>query len=124
SSVRLTVLVLATVGELSFVGAVAGIGARRLSGGHLPGQSVWLGCFLIYAAAHLFGSALVTSRAATGVALSGGSTELRHEVLQKSGQGGDRSYRDILLSALEKGSEPDVDEDVIGTLTLLEDGAF
>ena len=124
SSVGLAVLVLATVAEMGFVGAVAGVGARRLLDGHFPGQSVWLGCFLIYVAGHLFGSALVTSRAATGVVLSIGSTNLRHELLQKIAQGGDRSYRDILLPALEKGSEPDVDEDIITALTLLEDGAF
>lgn len=124
SSVGLAVLVLATVAEMGFVGAVTGVGARRLLDGHFPGQSVWLGCFLIYVAGHLFGSALVTSRAATGVVLSVGSTDLRHELLRKIAQSGDRSYRDILLPALEKGSEPDVDEDTITALTLLEDGAF
>lgn len=36
----------------------------------------------------------------------------------------DRSYRGVLLSALENGSEPDVDEDILATLTWLEDGAF
>ena len=117
-------LVLATLVELGFVGAVAGVAARRLFDGHFPGQSAWLGCFLIYVACHLFGSALVTSRAATGVVLSVGSTSLRHEVLQRIAKGGDRSYREILLSALEKGSEPDVDEDIIAALTLLEDGGF
>ena len=45
-------------------------------------------------------------------------------MLQRIAEGGDRSYREILLSALEKGSEPDVDEDIIAALTLLEDGAF
>jgi hypothetical protein len=124
SSVVMTVLVLATVAEMGFVGAAAGVGARRLLDGHFPGQFVWLGCFLIYAAGHLFGNALITSRAATGVVLSVGSTSLRHELIRDIAQGGDRSYRDVLLSALEKGSEPDVDEDIIGALTLLEDGAF
>jgi hypothetical protein len=124
SSVSLTVLALGTVVELGFLGAVAGAAARRLSDGHFPGQSAWLGCFLIYVACHMFGSALVTSRAATGVVLSVGSTGLRHQVLQKIAESGDRSYRELLLSALEKGSEPDVDEDIIGALTLLEDGTF
>ena len=120
----LAVLVLATIVELGFVGAAAGVGARRLRDGHFPGQYAWLGCFLIYVACHIFGSALVTSRSMTGVVLSVGSTSVKHEVLQKIAQGGDRSYRETLLSALEKGSEPDVDEDIIGALTLLEDGAF
>ena len=124
SSVSLAVLVLATLVELGFAGAVAGVGARRLLDGHFPGQSTWLGCFLIYVACHIFGGALVTSRAVTSVVLSVGSTSLRHEVLQRITKGGDRSYRDILLSALEKESEPDVDEDIIAALTSLEDGAF
>jgi len=124
SSISLALLVLGTVVELGFVGAVVGAGARRLLDGHFPGQSAWLGCFLIYVTCHIFGSALVTSRAATGVVLSVGSTGLRHQVLQKIAEGGDRSYRELLLSALEKGSEPDVDEDIIAALTLLEDGAF
>ncbi len=124
SSVGLAVLVVATLVEMGFVGAVAGVGARRLLDGHLRGQFAWLGCFLIYVACHIFGSALVTSRALTSVVLSVGSTNVRHEVLQRIAAGGDRSYREILLSALEKGSEPDVDEDIIAALTLLEDGAF
>ena len=123
-SVSLTVLVLGTVIELGFLGAVAGVAARRLSRGHFPGQSAWLACFLIYVACHMFGSALVTSRAVTSVALSAGSTSMRHEVLQRIARSGDRRYRETLLSALEKGSEPDVDEDIIGALTWLEDGAF
>ena len=124
SSVSLAVLALGTLIELAFVGAVAGVGARRLFDGHFPGQSAWLGCFFIYVACHIFGGALVTSRAGTSVVLSVGSPSLRHEVLQRIAEGGDRSYREILLSALEKGSEPDVDEDIIAALTLLEDGAF
>ncbi len=124
SSVGLAVLGLGTLVELSFVGAVAGVGTRRLLDGHFPGQSAWLGCFLIYVASHIFVGALVTSRAATNVVLSVGSASVRHQVLQRIGQDGDRRYRDVLLSTLEKGSEPDVDEDIIGTLTLLEDGAF
>ena len=83
-----------------------------------------LAAFLIYVACHIFVSALVTSRAVTGVVLSVGSTSVRHEVLQRIAKSGDRSYRETLLSALEKGSEPDVDEDIIAALTWLEDGAF
>src|SRR5262245_49835379 len=86
SSVGLAVLVLATIAEMGFVGAVAGVGARRLLDGHFPGQSLWLGCFLIYVAGHLFGSAIATSRAATSVVLSVGSINLRHELLQKIAQ--------------------------------------
>ena len=124
SSMRLAVLVLATVVELAFVGAVAGVGIRRLRQGRFPGQSAWFGCFVIYLAGHVLIGALVTSRAATGVVLSVDSPALRHEVLQRVARSGDRSYRETLLSALEKGSEPDVDEDIIGALTLLEDGSF
>ncbi|HKY22517.1 MAG TPA: hypothetical protein VJM31_14995 [Vicinamibacterales bacterium] len=124
SSVSLAVLVLGTVVELGFIGAVAGVGARRLSNGRFPGQSVWLSCFFLYVACHTFGSALVTSRAGTGVVLSVGSTGVRHGALQRIAEDGDRRYRETLLSALEKGSEPDVDEEIIATLTLLEDGAF
>ena len=123
-SSSLAVLVVATLVELGFVGAVAGVGARRLLDGHVPGQSAWFGCFLIYVACHLFGSALVTSKAATGAVLSGGSASVKHELLQRIARSGDRSYRDVLLSALEKGSEPDVDEDIIAALTWLEDGGF
>jgi hypothetical protein len=122
--VSLAVLVLGTLVEMGFVGAVAGVAARRVSGGHFPGQYAWFSCFLIYIACHIFGSALVTSRPVTSAVLTVGSPGLRHELLQRIAAGGDRSYRDILLSALEKGSEPDVNEDVIGALTLLEDGAF
>ena len=45
-------------------------------------------------------------------------------MLKRIANSGDRRYRETLLSALEKGSEPDVDEDVIATLTVLEDGGF
>jgi hypothetical protein len=124
SLVSLAVLVVGMLVELGFVGAMAGVAARRLLDGHFPGKSAWLGCFLIYVASHIFGGALVNSRAATAVVLSLGSPSLRHGVLQRVVARGDRSYRDILLSALEKGSEPDVDEDIIAALTLLEDGAF
>jgi hypothetical protein len=124
SSASLAVLVVGTVIELGFVGALAGVVARRLRDGHFPGQYAWFGCFLLYIAGHIFASAIVTSKAMSGVVLSVGSPEVRHEVLQRIAKDGDRSYREILLSALEKGSEPDVDEDIIATLTLLEDGAF
>src|SRR5512145_1877621 len=40
-SVSLTPLVIGTVIELGFLGAVAGVAVRRLSRGHFPGQSVW-----------------------------------------------------------------------------------
>jgi hypothetical protein len=124
SSMSLAVLVLATLVELAFVGAVAGVGIRRLSDGHFPGQSGWFGCFLIYVACHVFISPLATSRAVTSVVLSVGSPSVRHAVLQRIARSGERNYRETLLLALEKGSEPDVDEDIIGALTLLEDGAF
>jgi hypothetical protein len=123
-AISLPVLVLATLVELAFVGAVAGVAARRLLDGYFPGQSAWLGCFVIYVACHVFVGALVTSRAVTNVVLSVGSPGVRHAALQRISKSGDRSYRDTLLSALEKGSEPDVDEDIIATLTLLEDGGF
>ena len=123
-SISLPVLVLATLVELAFVGAVAGVAARRLFDGHFPGQSAWLGAFLIYVACHVFIGAAVTSRAVTSVVLSVGSTRLKHEVLQRIGKSGDRSYRETLLSAFEKESEPDVDENIIAALTGLEDGGF
>ena len=123
-AVSLPVLVLATLVELAFVGAVLGVGARRLSEGNFPGQSVWLGCFVIYVACHVLVDPLVTSRAVTNVVLAVGSPGVRHEVLKRVTKSGDRGYRETLLSALEKESEPDVDEDIIGALTLLEDGAF
>jgi hypothetical protein len=123
-SVSLTVLVVGTVIEMGFLGAVAGVAIRRLSRGHFPGQFAWLACFLIYVAGHMFGSALVSSRVVAGVALSAGSPSMRDAVLQRITKSGDRSYRDILLSALEKGSEPDVDEAIIAALTRLEDGGF
>jgi hypothetical protein len=56
--------------------------------------------------------------------LPGLVASVRHEELRRITERGDRSYRDVLLAALEKGSEPEVDEDIIGALTLLEDGAF
>jgi hypothetical protein len=124
SSMRLAVLVLGTVVELAFVGAVAGVAIRRLKDGGFRGQSAWFGSFLIYVACHVFIGSLVTSRAATTFALSAGSPRVRHEVLQRIARSGDRRYRETLLSSFEKGSEPDVDEDIIGTLTSLEDGAF
>jgi hypothetical protein len=62
SSISLAVLVLATLVELAFVGAVAGVGVRRVLDSHFPGQSAWFGCFLIYVACHIFSSALVTSQ--------------------------------------------------------------
>ena len=124
SSVSLAVLVLGTLVELSFLGAMTGVVIRRLRDGHVPGQLAWVGCFLLYVAGHIFCGALVTSKAMSGVVLSVGSTGVRHEVLERIARDGDRSYRELLLSELEEGSEPDVDEDIIGTLTLLEDGAF
>jgi hypothetical protein len=123
-SVSLAVLVVGAVIEMGFLGAVAGVAIRRLSRGHFPGQSIWFGCFLIYVALHIFGRAIVTSRPVTSVALSAGSATVRHQVLQRIAKSGDRGYREALLSALEKGSEPDVDEDIIAALTRLEDGAF
>jgi hypothetical protein len=124
SSASLAVLVVGTVIELGFVGALAGVLVRRLRDGHFPGQYAWFGCFVLYMAGHILGSGIVTSKAMSGVVLSVGSPEVRHEVLKRIAKDGDRSSRDTLLSALEKGSEPDVDEDIIATLTLLEDGAF
>jgi hypothetical protein len=123
-SVSLSVLVVGTVIEMGFLGAVTGVAIRRLSRGHFPGQFVWLACFVIYVACHMFGSLLVTSRAATSVALTAGSSSMSRAVLQRITKSGDRGYRETLLSALEKGSEPDVDEDIIAALTRLEDGAF
>jgi hypothetical protein len=123
-SVSLTWLVVGTILEFGFLGAVAGVAIRRLSRGHFPGQFVWLACFVIYVACHIFGSALVTSRPVTSVALSAGSPTMRHAVLQRITKSGDRSYRETLLPALEKESEPDVDENIIAALTRLEDGGF
>lgn len=123
-SVPLTALIAGTVIELGFLGAAAGVAIRRVSRGHVPGQYVWLACFVIYVGCHVFGSALVTSRAVTTAALSAGSPGMRYAVLQRIAQSGDRAYREALLSALEKGSEPDVDEAIIAALTRLEDGAF
>ena len=124
SSAIMAVLVVGTLIELAFLGGAAGIAVRRLVDGHVRAQIALLGCFLIYVAGHIFGSALVTSTGGTSAVLSAGSEGVRHEVLQRIARSGDRSYREILLTALEKGSEPDVDEEIIGTLTLLEDGAF
>jgi hypothetical protein len=124
SGLSLTALVLGTVVELGFVGVMAGLGARSLLGGDSRRRSIWLGCVLLYAAGHVFVGPLLTSRAATRVVLSVGSPELRHMTLERIARAGDRRYRGVLLSALEKGSEPDVDEDIIATLTMLEDGTF
>lgn len=123
-SVPLAALIAGTVIELALLGAVGGVAIRRVSRGHFPGESVWLVGFLIYVACHLFGSTLATSRAVTTAALSAGSPSMRNAALQRIVRSGDRSYREALLSALEKGSEPDVDEDIIAALTRLEDGAF
>jgi hypothetical protein len=79
---------------------------------------------VVYVACHVFVDRVFTSRAVTGAVLSGSSPQLRHGALQRIARERDQSYRDVLLTALEKGSEPDVDEDIIGTLTWLEDGAF
>ena len=124
SAPSLTVLLLGTLAELSFVGVVAGMGARSLFAGDSRRRFVWLGCALVYVAGHAFVDRVFTSRAVTGAVLSGSSPQLRHATLQRIARDRDRSYRDVLLTALEKGSEPDVDEDIIGTLTWLEDGAF
>jgi hypothetical protein len=119
-----TVLVLGTVVELGFVGIVAGMGARSLFRGDFRRRSLWLGCALLYVACHVFVDRLATSRTVTGAVLSRRSLRVRHAVLDRIARDGDRSYRGALLSALENGSEPDVDEDIIATLTRLEDGAF
>jgi hypothetical protein len=124
SGLPLTVLVLGTLVELGFVGVVAGVGARSLLDGNARRLSAWLGCALIYVACHVFVDRVFTSRAVTGAVLSGGSPHLRHAALQRIARDRDRSYRDVLLTALEKGSEPDVDEDIIAALTWLEDGGF
>jgi hypothetical protein len=124
SSVGLAVLVLATLVELAFVGAVVGVGARSLSGGHVRRRFAWLACFLIYVTGHIFSSGLLASRAATSVVLSVGSSRLKHEVLNRIARDRDRSYRGVLLTTLEKGVEPDVDEGIIAALTSLEDGGF
>jgi hypothetical protein len=124
SAVSLTVLVLGTLVELGFVGVVAGVGARSLFHEGFRGRSVWLGCVLIYVACHVFAGPLLTSRGVTSVVLSVSSPQLRHATLERIARDRDRSYRGVLLSVLEKGSEPDVDEDIIAALISLEDGAF
>jgi hypothetical protein len=124
SSTSLAVLVVGTLVELAFVGAVAGVGIRRLKDGGFPGQAAWFAGFLIYVTCHIFIGPLVTSRRVTRLALSAGSPGVMREVLQRIARSGDRRYRETLLSAFENGSEPDVDEEYIATLTLLEDGAF
>ena len=124
SQVVLSVLVCATLVELAFVGAVAGVGARSLWHGRFRLRSAWLVALFFYVLSHVFVSGLLASRAVTSVLLSGPSTRLRDEALKRTARDRDRRYRDVLLSALEKGSEPDVDEEIIGVLTLLEDGTF
>ena len=124
SGLPLTVLVIGTLVELGFVGVVAGVGTRSLLVGNVRRLSAWLGCALIYVACHVFVNRVVTSRAVTGAVLSGSSPRLRHAALQRITGERDRSYRGALLTGLEKGSEPDVDEDIIATLTWLEDGGF
>jgi len=124
SGLSWSMLVLGTVVELGFVGIVAGMGARSLFRGDVRRPSVWLGCALIYVACHVLVGRLVTSRTVTGAVLSASSPGVRHAVLERIARDRDRSYRDVLLSALETGSEPDVDEDLIATLTWLEDGGF
>ena len=118
------VLGLGTLVELGFVGVVAGAAARHLLNGHFRRHAAWLACGLVYVAGHMFVDRLPKSRTVTRVVLSMNSSQLRHETLRRIAREHDRSYREVLLAELEKGSEPDVDEDVIATLTWLEDGAF
>lgn len=119
-----TLLVFGTVVELAFAGVVAGLAVRSLLDRGFRRRSAWFGCALIYVACHVYIGRLVTSRTVTGAVLSASSPEVRRAVLERIARERDRSYRDVLLSALEKGSEPDVDENIIATLTWLEDGAF
>ncbi len=100
----LTVLMLGTLVELSFVGVVAGMGARSVFGGNSRRLFAWLGCALVYVACHVFVDRVFTSRAVTGAVLSGSSPHLRHAALQRIARDRDRSYRGVLLTALEKGS--------------------
>lgn len=118
------VLGLGTLVELGFVGVVAGAAARHLLNGDFRRPAAWLACGLVYIAGHMFVDRLPKSRTVTRVVLSMNSSQLRHETLRRIAREHDRSYREVLLAELEKGSEPDVDEDVIATLTWLEDGAF
>jgi hypothetical protein len=124
ASASLAVLVAGTAVELAFVGAVAGVAARRAFHGPFPGQFAWLACVLLYVAGHAFGNAVVTSTPVTRMVLSVGSTNARHDVLQRIERSGDRRHRDVLLAELEKTSEPEGDANIIATLTLLEDGGF
>ena len=115
---------LGTFVELGLVGVVAGAAARHLVNRDFRRHAAWLACGLIYVAGHVFVDRLPKSMAVTRAVLSMTSPRLRHDTLQRIARDRDRSYRAVLLSELEKGSEPDVDEDIIGTLTWLEDGAF
>jgi len=123
SSVGLTMAVVATLVEMGFVGAVAGVAVRSLLEGRFRLRAAWLGGFVIYVMGHVFAPELLTSRAVT-IVLSGRASRLRRGALERIARDRDRSYRGVLLSALEQESEPDVDEDTIATLTLLEDGGF
>ena len=118
------VLGLGTLVELGFVGVVAGAAARHLLDGDFRRHAAWLACGLVYVAGHMFVDRLPKSRTVTRIVLSMHSSHLRHETLRRIAREHDRSYREVLLAELEKGSEPDVDEDVIATLTWLDDGAF
>jgi hypothetical protein len=124
SALSLIVLGLGTLVELGFVGIVTGAAARLLMEREFRWYSTWLACGLIYVAGHVFVDRLPKSRAVTRVVLSMNSPRLRQDTLQRIARDRDRSYREVLLEALEKGSEPDVDEDIIATLTWLEDGTF
>ena len=118
------VLGLGTLVELALVGVVAGAAARHLLNGDFRRTAAWLTCGLVYVAGYMFVDRLPESRTVTRVALAMSSSQLRHNTLHRIALEHDRSYREVLLAELEKGSEPDVDEEVIATLTLLEDGAF
>ena len=115
---------LGTFVELGFVGLVAGAAARHLVNGDFRRHAAWLACGLIYVAGHVFVDRLPKSMAVTRAVLSMNSPRLRHDTLQRIARERDRTYREVLLTALEKGSEPDVDEDIIATLTWLEEGGF
>ena len=118
------VLGLGTLVELGFVGVVAGAAARHLLNGDFRRSAAWLACGLIYVAGYMFVDRLPKSRTVTRLAVSMSSSRLRHYTLQRIARDRDRSYREVLLAELEKGSEPGVDEEIIGTLTSLEDGTF
>jgi hypothetical protein len=124
SALSLFVAVLGTVVELGFIGVVAGLAARCLVHREFRRHAAWFAAGVIYIAGHALVDRVATSRSVTSVVLSMNSPRLRHNTLQRVVRDRDRSYRGVLLSVLEKGSEPDVDEEIIAALTSLEDGAF